>query len=265
MGPTCGARWTARVAHNGGPLCSLLVLSGKSNRRRLGRHLGPGSSPGLRVARVAEGGARQSSTGARGWAARRPQPRPPLLPLLVFFLMAGQTSGGWVGMQGLGARGACVWHARPKAGLAGPAPGAEDGGAAPGFRAEVARTTRRRGRSSPGRVPSSHGVRWSTAAGDDDYGEVGWILRGTQGRERGNGEVASRPSSPELASGRGWIARRIASLDFVESVGTQFFPLFFIFTDGKWIGEAVGVGLRTLYCSITNFTLSDWRLYGLAL
>jgi hypothetical protein len=124
--------------------------------------------------------------------------------------------------------------ARPEAGLGGPAPGAEDWRCDAIVQSAGAKLARCRGRSSLGQVLSSHGVRWSTAAGDSKRaGGAGWILRGRQGRERGNGEIASRLASPEFASGRGSIARRIASRAFVEPVRTTFFLSSLFFNDGK--------------------------------
>jgi hypothetical protein len=81
-------------------------------------------------------------------------------------------------------------------------------------------------------------------------------LRGWQGRERGNGEIASRLASPEFASGRGSIARRIASRAFVEPVGTTFFSLFFIFLPMENEME------RLLELLIEVEAKMDYKLFG---
>jgi hypothetical protein len=105
------------------------------------------------------------------------------------------------------------------AGPAAPAPGAEDWRCDAIVQSAGAKLARCRGRSSLGQVLSSHGVRWSTAASDNKrVGGAGWILRGWQGRERGNGEIASRLASPERGC---WSCSKKSKLKWITSYSAK--------------------------------------------
>jgi hypothetical protein len=58
------------------------------------------------------------------------------------------------------------------------------------------------------------------------------------------GDLTRRRSSPEVASCLAVLARKIAILDFIETVGSGVFLFSLYFTDGKRFGRAVGVALR---------------------